>query len=431
MAVTPKKAYEVFGVSRDVLPDSYVDRGSLDERLGSLLQRQNHIAIRGASKSGKSWLRQMVAPDAVVIQCRLGKTVEDLYREALGMLGITLEVRRTAGDSFSGHVESSVGFGQALIMKVSGKLGLGYTRHAQSESVPVRQDVSDISFIAELLVESGRRLVIEDVHYLSHAERRRLSFDLKALWDLGLFVIIIGVWKEQSLIDLNPDLSGRVKEMSVTWSDEDLEKIIAKGTKALNVALAPLIIDSLVRASYGNAGLLQALTLELLDEAGIDERPEQTRDLVDHRLFEAAAMQHAENLNVLYQNFAKRVSSGIRRRKNSTGIYAHAMAVILEESDESLMRGLPLKEIHAKAHEREPRILLPNLRTALSKIEALQTDDEGRGLVLSYDEGREAVYVVDLQLLLYRRYSTVAWPWDDIVAETEGSQSAFELDAME
>ena len=67
-----KKASEVFGMSNTVLPDSYVDRGALDDEVMALLGRPTHIALRGESKCGKSWLRQTVLPDALVVQCRLG-----------------------------------------------------------------------------------------------------------------------------------------------------------------------------------------------------------------------------------------------------------------------------------------------------------------------------------------------------------------------
>lgn len=92
-----KRASDVFGLSNEVLPDSYVDRGELDQSLQRLLGRPTHIALRGESKSGKSWLRQSALPGAVVVQCRLGKTVVDIYRDALAELGVRLEVQSTSG----------------------------------------------------------------------------------------------------------------------------------------------------------------------------------------------------------------------------------------------------------------------------------------------------------------------------------------------
>ena len=56
--MSTKPTTDVFGVSTEILKDSYVDRGDLDSKIAAYLGRDNHIAIRGASKSGKSWLRR-------------------------------------------------------------------------------------------------------------------------------------------------------------------------------------------------------------------------------------------------------------------------------------------------------------------------------------------------------------------------------------
>ena len=47
-----KKTSEVFGISNAILPDSYIDRGGLDEEIARLLTRPTHIALRGESKCG-------------------------------------------------------------------------------------------------------------------------------------------------------------------------------------------------------------------------------------------------------------------------------------------------------------------------------------------------------------------------------------------
>lgn len=84
------------------------------------------------------------------------------------------------------------------------------------------------------------------------------------------------------------------------------------------------------------------------------------------------------------------------------------MAAVFDEPDDKLIDGIPQQEIYAVAHAREDRIQRGNLTTALGNIERLQVDSKGRGLVLSYPEGK--VRVVDHQLLLYRRFATVRWP---------------------
>lgn len=413
-----KLTSEVFGVSTNILRDSYVDRGDLDSKIAAYLKRDNHIAIRGASKSGKSWLRQRIIENPITVQCRLRKSITDIYREALGQIGVKLVVSETRSKSISGSVEAETELGVSLIGKVKAKLGFAGETSSGTELRSLRQDINDLDFISKLIKESGRRLVIEDFHYLDQAERQSFAFDLKTLWDLGLYVVVVGVWSDHNLLlHLNPDLTGRVREVPVIWTDADLRGILDRGCDALNLKFTPAVRDELVSISYGNAGILQRLTIDTLDDAGIIEgkRDQQLVSNIGH--VESAAMFYAEELNTVYQKMAKNVSDGVRRRKNATGIYAHAMAVVLDEPDDALIAGVAEKDIYRAARAREKRIQQGNLKTALGNIERLQVDADGRGLVLSYAEGR--VRVVDYQLLLYRRFATVRWPWEDMIAEAD------------
>jgi hypothetical protein len=298
------------------------------------------------------------------------------------------------------------------------ELGVGAKEEETATYEDVGKDITDLRFIAELLVASERRVVIEDFHYLSIEERTRFAFDLKALWDFGVFVLIVGVWSKQNmLLSLNPDLSGRVEEVPIVWNKKDLAEIFHRGGNALNIDFDERLVQQAVEDCYENAGILQSLIQGTLDELGIVEGFSEpvVVDSMDALL--SASMHYADQLNPLYQRFAERVSRGIRKRKNSTGIYAHAMAAILQAADEELLRGLSLDRIFEIAHAREERIQKANLQTVLARFERLQVDDEGRGLVLAYNDQTREVSVVDRQLLLYRKYLTINWPWEDLIAE--------------
>lgn len=420
----------MFGVSNDVLPDSYVDRGSLDARVRLLLGRPTHIALRGASKCGKSWLRQTAIPDAIVVQCRLGKTTVDLYREALSELGLRVELQRVEGSSIRGRVEASLEAGLKLLAKVGLTSSIESTAEASVTSAPVGRDIEDLRFIAEILKASDRRLVIEDFHYLSAAERRAFAFDLKALWDFGVFAVVVGIWSEQNLVlHLNPDLTGRFQEETIVWGASDLRKIFELGGQALNLRFSPEVQDRAIADCYGNAGILQTLILGMLDELCTHEAQQELTEIRSLDALETAELRYAEQLDALYQQFARRVSGGIRTRQDSTGIYSHAMAVILDADDEALLRGLSIDQIYNLSHAHEPRIQKGNLHTVLVKFPELQVDDEGRGLVLAYNEADREISVVDRQLLLYRKYTTMKWPWEDLIREAlanDGSDSASE-----
>ncbi len=419
------QTHEVFGISMEYRPPSYIDRGRLDTVIQRYLARDNHIALRGESKCGKSWLRQKNVPDAIVVQCRFQKTVTDLYVDALSQLQIRLDVDKQESASLKGKVTAQGEIGA----KILAALRLG----AEIESVDgeivksqyVGHDVNDLKFVADIIKKSGRRLIIEDFHYMSIDERKKFAFELKALWDYGLFGIIIGVWSQNNmLLALNPDLSGRVHEISITWSKGDLASVLDKGGHALGLNFTPMFKDRAVELCYGNVGILQKLTLETLDYAGVTKGTWGSQDFDNCGALETAALFYAEQLNPLYQQFAKRVSGGIRNRRDSTGIYAHAMAVIMEAEDDKLTEGLKIDEIYEIAHGRESRIQKGNLRVILDKIESLQVDDDGRGLVIAYNHSTSEITAVDRQLLLYRKFCTVRWPWEDLVAEAQGTKEA-------
>jgi hypothetical protein len=416
-----KRTRDVFGVSPDVLPDSYVDRGELDQALADLLHGHTHIALRGESKCGKSWLRRRVIRYAIVVQCRLGKTMLDIYRDALSQLDIRLVVESKEGNEMSGHAEAQGEVGLKLLAKIGIRSSIKATTEHGTTYEPIGRDIHDLRFIADLITASRRTLVIEDFHYLSEDERRKCAFDLKSLWDYNLPIVIAGAWNDENLLlRLNPELAGRVEEIPVEWSDRDLRRIFENGSAALNIEFSEDIQARAVRDCFGNAGILQRLILETLNQAEI--RKEQSSHLLidDVNHYETARLTYVDQLNAIYQTFAKRVSSGIRTRRDTTGIYAHAMAVVLEESDDDeLLKGVGLDKIFEKAHARQSRIQKPNLHTILCRIDGLQVDSDGRGLVLSYDQRDREVTVVDRQLLLYRQYATVKWPWEDLIREAD------------
>jgi len=425
------RTHEVFGIQPEVRENSYIDRGLLDREFNRLIERkQVHVAVRGASKSGKSWLRQRVLVNPIVVQCRVSYTTLDIYRDALARLEIRLEVERIVENTWGGKISATGEAGFRLIAKVEGCAEGAYERSVAVMDRTVGKDISDLEFISALIRESGRTLVIEDFHYLPIKEQTKFAFDLKTLWDYRTFVVVVGVWiSENMLITLNPDLSDRMEELSVTWSAAELKQVFKKGCESLNLRPTDVVATKLAEISYGSVGLLQKLALRYLDdELSIAEGAQNGEEIIvdNDKKIDDAAMHAAEQLNQLYQTFAKRVCEGIRSRKNSTGIYAHAMAAIMDASDDVLSVGMSARDIHKVANARQSRIQLYNLKLVLTKFPELQVDSEGRGLVLFYDTQGEIVSVVDRQLLLYRRFATVKWPWEELIDEVSKNQDAFE-----
>ena len=52
----------------------------------------------------------------------------------------------------------------------------------------------------------------------------------------------------------------------------------------------------------------------------------------------------------------------------------------------------------------------------------------GGDFILTYDETKDEVFVVDKQLFLYRKYATARWPWESIIEQTDESGTGYEAD---
>jgi hypothetical protein len=424
-----KESKDVFGITTAIRPEAYVDRGKLDQKLNRYLARNLHLALRGSSKSGKSWLRQRILPDAIVIQCRYGHTVVELYRLALNELGLTLAVTSTSTSTFSGTITAEGEAGISLLAKVRAKFDLSAGETDSVTSEPAVAAVNDLRVIANLINMSERRLVIEDFHYLSIAERKWLASDLKAFWEYGLYIVIIGIWSQNNmLLHFNPDLTGRLREVPISWADGELSDVLEKGSMDLNLTFSKEISARLVNDCYGNVGILQALTLELLDEVGLTTEQVEPAvvDAVD--ALDSACMEYSEQLVPVFLAFANNVAAGIRKRNNATSIFAHAMAAVIEQNDEALIKGVSIDALFEIANAREPRIQKGNLKSALANLESLQVDDGERGLVLAFNPTNSEITVVDRDLLFYRKYQTVSWPWEDLVSESNEKDNGLSVD---
>ncbi|MEP5446754.1 hypothetical protein, partial [Ekhidna sp.] len=368
----------------------------MDSEIQRLASRNQHISLKGESKSGKSWLRQKNFPDSVVVQCRIEFTKVEIFSAIFSELDInvTLSENATVGGtlSFSGKGE----IGWQILAKAEAEAGIEGNYSKEYQKKPIGKDIGDLRYICEVIKASKRRIVIEDFHYLPSDTQRSLSHDLKAMWDYGVYLVIIGVWAHRNYLTyLNPDLAGRIREVSVYWNEKELKDIIYKGCSALNIDMSQEIVSQIASDAFGNAGLVQSLTLSTLDESQIYDKAEMARTCNKTKHYENAALLYAEQLEAVFLEFARRVASGLRRRKASTGIYAYSIWAIFDSSNDELIKGVSVDTIFERANSRQPRVQKSNLRLILPRIDELQIDDRGKGLVVTFSARSDSVVVVD------------------------------------
>jgi len=410
------EASEVFGLRTRVSEYSYVNRGALDEKLSNLSRRDQHIALSGESRSGKSWLRQKVFPTANIVQCRINWSRQDVYNQALSNLGYTIAVEKSSGKStnVSGSVGAEGGFFSA---KVRGDGALSHEERSDVIERYIGRNECDLNFVANVIKLSGRRLVIEDFHYMSTNGQQDLAHDLKSLWDYEVFVVIVGVWSRANfLTTLNSELSGRIHEQRIGWTQSELELSFQKGCRALNLEVDNRVVSLAAKDSYFNIGNLQAIALNFVQNLTRGQLKGSGQAASENDHYQDACMEYAEQLEAKYTRFAEKVSEGIRIRKDSTRIYAHALWAIMEASDDDLIKGLSLDWIYQRARSRQSRIIKPNLRSALKNLKQIQKEGVGRDVIISFDEVANTVELVDRSILFFRKYSTLRWPWEEMAS---------------
>ena len=412
---------KVFGIATHVNPASYVNRGGLDEILGYYLGAECHVAIHGDSKQGKSWLRSraLEADDTVVVQCQVESTPESVFREALGQLDIHAELRRVGRTQLEGHLDLSASgeLGNVLIGKATVDAAAAGTagREREVESAPIGKTPADLSWVARVLLTSGKREVVEDFHYVTEEHRKSFAFMLKALGDYGVYVIVVGVWPEDHLLTYyNGDLDGRVEDIRLVWDDSNLSEVLRLGADALNIEMALPIRTGIVADAYGNVGLVQRLAEQLCLRAGVLETQPRKRLLDDVTILAQARATVSQAMKARYDAFADNFVRGMKRMTEGLEVYKHMLRAFTNSESNELLHGIDSRELLKRIENSNPdaKIRQSDLTQALDRVDRLQVKIEVRPLVLTYNRDRRRMFLADRSFLFYRQYGSPTWPWD-------------------
>lgn len=410
---------EVFTTGSVPFDDVYVDRGSLDARVRDAQLAGSHMAIHGESKLGKTWLRARLLPEHsapespttgvwyVRAQCTPGMTAEEAVASALGRMDVTERIALT-------DAETSEQEGEARL-DVSGLSAGATSRHGASSSVdrrPVGQGAKDLGWIAERFRQARRRPVFEDFHNLSDSEQRRMAFTIKALGDWGVPCVVAGIWSDNHLLTFHDgELDGRIEDLHVRWTGDELEQVLHKGCVALNVSIAAPLVAALRTDAHSSPGLLQQLARELLREAHVGRRRLRTIRIEDDALYRTARDRVVVSIAGRFNPFVDRLHDHVEEGTRS-GVFSNLLWVVFERaSDIDLIEGVQVDRLVAEMAINDPGVRTPDLVAALERLDHAQRLHEVHPAVLAYDRVRGRLVLADRRLLLYRRRYSRAWPW--------------------
>jgi len=403
---------DVFGISTDVTQYTYVDRNKLDDTFLYYLDTDRHIVIYGGSKQGKTILRKkhLKESESVVVSCREVNVLEDIYLGILAKLEVHIDTQITETLSRDGSIAGELEANLGLIKgKISPKKG--DAKSTQTTSQPVGIDVQRLEYIAEKIRESGKRVVLEDFHYLSESQQRRLAFDLKAFWDNKVFMIIIGIWEDDNLLTYyNGDLSGRIEEIDVEWQEKELRQLLDQGSEALNIRFSGEIEDALVSDASRNVGLLQQLAEKLCFAERITEgaRSPGKRPITDPKMLQGVRKRICSDLASRYRQFYEAMKKGFEENQTTTfGDIVRACAVTV--SSENLSYGIDKDGLLDAIKRNGNEMSEETLQDALENLNRLQAEKRVHPMVLYVNPDTYELKLADKQFLFYRQHCQPHW----------------------
>ena len=256
---------------------------------------------------------------------------------------------------------------------------------------------------------------MEDFHYVSEESRKDFSFALKALGDYGVNVIIVGVWPEDHLLTYyNGDLDGRVEDVRLAWSDEELAEVLDKGCGALNIEFTSELRSELVRDAFGNVGLLQRLAEQVCLEGGIMERSGTKLTVDVGRELTEARKTVSDRMRARYDAFADDFVRGMKRITEGLEVYKHMLRAFTSSNSHELVDGIDSRELLRRIQDAAPdaTVRQSDLTQALDRVDRLQMKIGVRPQVLTYNRDRRRLFLADRSFLFYRQYGSPTWPWE-------------------
>lgn len=429
---------EVFGIGVGSTTPAYVDRGKLDAAFNSSLKANRHVSVHGGSKQGKTWLRKRaLAPDqSIVVQCTITATSTSILEEALAQIGVTASLKRTKNGSLAGEVQVSAGMsakagipGASADARMEVSAGGSATAGAELEEHFLAQTVANLHWVSWAINRSGKRFVIEDFHYLPIEEQRVFSYWVKALGEYGCHVLVIGVWAQSHLLSyFNGDLEGRVDDIHLKWSVDELRQVLLRGALALKIKFSDEIVEKLIKDSYGNVGLLHRLAYQVCVLADVDNQPAGTTiDSLEE--LATARREVASQMSGRFETFASNFVRGMRRMPEGLVVYLHLLRAFTETDDSVLLdRGVDSSDLLRAIQGEGTQLRGSDLTQALERIDQLQVKIEVSPPVLTYHRPGKRVQLVDRSFLFFRKYGEHSWPWSDEEQITNDLADANPLD---
>lgn len=280
------------------------------------------------------------------------------------------------------------------------------------EREPLELDPDDPNDIIAALrsVEFGGYIVLEDFHYLPLETQEAFAVALKTFHEASQYVfIIVGVWLDENrLVQHNGDLTGRVNTVNAdAWTPAELEEVITKGEKLLNIEFAGEFKTALIERCFESVWVVQEGCYQACVQAGVHQRStEPVRGVGEGLGVDELVGQVVQGQSARYNGFLEHFPEGFQTTK--LDMYRWLLLPVVATSPARLERGLHYSALRDCIWTAHPDGFYEmSLRNALSRISDLQTDKKIKPPVLDYDSSSRKLTVVDRGFLIWLEHQDV------------------------
>lgn len=350
---------------------TFVEREEVNKQLVDALRTPGRqLVIYGYSGSGKTTLinnkLNQLYSGVIESQCNKSTTIDQLKLEAFDLLDKFYKTE------MSTHKSSEISSGLKTLyseIKASSKIQIG---DKLERIVPIQ--LTD-SRLAELIGEAESCWKIEDFHKVDKEHKQRLSQIMKVFMDASrkyktTKIITIGaVGTGKEVVEYDSEMKERVSEIYIPlMSVDELEDIITKGEKLLNVEFPKDIKNKIVVYSNGLGSICHQLCLSMCTNNYIYETADRKYTFSKTDLELAINDYLNQNSATLKSTFDKAIKSSRKSKYGTTEI----LQAIINLKKEEVNSHEILDELREKHDSKYPS---STLTTYLNQLTTSERDE--------------------------------------------------------
>lgn len=271
------------------------------------------IVLYGHTKCGKTTLivnkLRQTYEHTFTTRCMDGMTYENIIIDAFDQLGsVYSDVTKTKGFKISPEIS-------VTYKDIKGTLKLGeYTNQTQTSGKQIIPPQLTARRIGEFFGASKSCWVLEDFHKIKGTDKSKTSGLMKVFKDMSetypeLKIIALGaVGTAREVVEYNQEMEDRVTEIYIPYmKDGEIEEIIIRGEKLLNIKFAPDVRKRIVKYSCGLPAICHQLCLNICFNRNINETAKQLTSINQEDLDKAIEKFIDEKSDTLKKQFDRSI----------------------------------------------------------------------------------------------------------------------------